>query len=457
MVSVIEISSEEATKVLNSQESHFLDLKSKDIKPASLTKTISAFSNAEGGELFIGIEDEPRIWNGFANQELANGHIQAFEGLFPLGDGYSYCFLSCKSHLGLVLKIDVQKNRAIKKASNDTVYIRRSSQNLSITEDDALHRLARNKGLISFETETISIEKAVIENSANIINFMLEVVPAAEPESWLKKQRLIINELPTVAGVLLFAEEPQAIIPKHCGLKIYQYATKEDEGTREALLFDPITIEGCIYDSIKEAVIKTVQLIEKIRIMTPDGLKNAEYPVEALHEIVTNAVLHRDYSIADDIHIRIYDNRIEIQSPGTLPAHVTPENILHERFARNGVIVRLINKFPDPPNKDVGEGLNTAFNSMRAMRLKAPEILQKGGSVLVILRHESLGTPQELIMQYLENHETITNRDAREICNVQSENAMKHILKRMVEAAMIEVIPGQTIFQTSYKKPANKG
>lgn len=456
MVAVIEISNEEATKVLNSQESHFLDLKSKDIKPASLTKTISAFSNAEGGELFIGIEDEPRIWNGFANQELANGHIQAFEGLFPFGDGYSYCFLSCKSHPGLVLKIDVQKNRAIKAASNKTVYIRRSSQNLPVTEDDALQRLSRNKGLISFETETINIEKAVIENSANIINFMLEVVPTAEPESWLKKQRLIINDLPTVAGVLLFAEEPQAIIPKHCGLKIYQYATKEDEGTREALLFDPITIEGCIYDSIKEAVAKTVQLIEKIRIMTPDGLKNAEYPVEALHEIVTNAVLHRDYSIADDIHIRIYDNRIEIQSPGTLPAHVTPENILHERFARNGVIVRLINKFPDPPNKDVGEGLNTAFNSMRAMRLKAPEILQKGGSVLVILRHESLGTPQELIMQYLESHETITNRDAREICNVQSENSMKHILKRMVDAGMLEVIQGQTIFQTSYKKTADE-
>jgi ATP-dependent DNA helicase RecG len=81
------------------------------------------------------------------------------------------------------------------------------------------------------------------------------------------------------------------------------------------------------------------------------------YPPETLHEIITNAVLHRDYSIADDIHIRVFDNRVEVQSPGRLPAHVTPDNILDERFSRNGTIVRLVNKFPNPPNKDVGEGL----------------------------------------------------------------------------------------------------
>jgi ATP-dependent DNA helicase RecG len=64
------------------------------------------------------------------------------------------------------------------------------------------------------------------------------------------------------------------------------------------------------------------------------------------------------------VHIRIFDNRIDVESPGRLPAHITPENILKERFARNPTLVRLINKFPNPPNKDVGEGLNTAFAAM---------------------------------------------------------------------------------------------
>jgi len=372
--------------------------------------------------------------------------------LFPFGDGYDYSFLENSKQKGLILKIEISKSREIKKASNDKVYIRRGAQNLPIIDQEPLERLKRNKGLTSFEVETVNVECEVIENSLHIIDFMLEVVPSIEPENWLKKQRLIINNLPTVAGILLFSEEPQAILPKQCGLKIYQYTTKKDEGTRETLMFDPLTIEGNIYDLIKKSVNKTVELIESIRIMTPEGLKKAKYPVEALHEIITNAVIHRDYSVADDIHIRIYGNRVEIQSPGFLPAHITPENILNERFARNGVIVRLINKFPNPPNKDVGEGLNTAFSAMRKMRLKEPTIEQSGQNVLVTLKHESLGTPQEIIMRFLQTHEKITNREAREICNVTSENSMKGILKRMVESKMIKMVKGKTVFQTSYKK-----
>jgi ATP-dependent DNA helicase RecG len=158
--------------------------------------------------------------------------------------------------------------------------------------------------------------------------------------------------------------------------------------------FDPISIEGCAYDQIKAAVQKSTEIIESVRINTPSGLATVAYPSTALHEVITNAVLHRDYSIADDIHIRIFDNRVEVLSPGTLPAHITPENILNERFARNGAIVRLINKFPNPPNKDVGEGLNTAFNAMREMKLKPPVVSQDGGYVKVILKHEAEGASE---------------------------------------------------------------
>jgi ATP-dependent DNA helicase RecG len=96
---------------------------------------------------------------------------------------------------------------------------------------------------------------------------------------------------------------------------------------------------------ISEAVRATAEIIESVRVNTPEGLESVKYPITALHEIITNAVLHRDYSIADDIHIRIFDNRVEVASPGTLPAHITPENILTERFARNASIVRLIISF----------------------------------------------------------------------------------------------------------------
>lgn len=189
---------------------------------------------------------------------------------------------------------------------------------------------------------------------------------------------------------------------------------------------------------------------------TPEGLANVTYPETAIHEIVTNGVLHRDYSIADDVHIKIFDNRVEVLSPGTLPGHVTPENILNERFARNASIVRLINKFPNPPNKDVGEGLNTAFQAMREMKLKDPVIVQEGGYVKVTLRHEPLATPEEIILDYLRTHGEIANREAREICYIGSENKMKRILQQMVAKGLIESVPELTRYNAAYRLPKKK-
>ena len=154
------------------------------------------------------------------------------------------------------------------------------------------------------------------------------------------------------------------------------------------------------------------------------------YPQEALHEVITNAILHRDYSIADDVHVRVFDNRVEVESPGRFPAHITSKNILKERFARNGNIVRIINKFPDPPNKDVGEGLNTAFEAMRNLRLKEPIFLEPENAVVVVIRHEKLASAEDIIMEYLQNNDMITNRVAREMTGIQSENSMKNVFWR---------------------------
>jgi ATP-dependent DNA helicase RecG len=279
----------------------------------------------------------------------------------------------------------------------------------------------------------------------------LEVVPTGEPNEWLAKQQLLLQNKPTVAALVLFAEEPQAILPKRCGVKIYRYRTTASEGTRETLAADPISVEGHAYHQVFDAVSKTAEIIESVRVNTPDGLESVKYPTTALHEIITNAVLHRDYSVADDIHIRIFDNRVDVYSPGTLPGHVTPENILEERFARNPALVRLINKFPNPPNKDVGEGLNTAFQAMRDMKLKPPVVSVQGGYVLISLRHEPLATPEELIIEYLNSNDQITNRIARAKCFIGSENKMKGILQRMVKNGLIELVPETTRYSAAYR------
>jgi ATP-dependent DNA helicase RecG len=132
---------------------------------------------------------------------------------------------------------------------------------------------------------------------------------------------------------------------------------------------------------------------------------------------------------------------------------VTPKNILDERFARNGAIVRLLNKFPDPPNRDVGEGLNTAFDKMREIGLRDPLIEERDSDVLVTILHEPLASKEETIFKHLDTHGTITNRKAREITFVKDADQMKRILQKMAEKGLIEPVPGTRAGGFTYRKP----
>jgi ATP-dependent DNA helicase RecG len=447
----IAISDAEVEEVLMTREGHFVDLKAIEISPASITNSVSAFANTSGGELFVGIDERignlgrERAWRGFVNPEAANGLIQAIEAMSPLGNHYDVSFLKNENREGFVAHISVYKTRDILKASSGRVYVRRSAQKLPVEGDEALARLKFDKGITTFEDELMSgVDAKELANSTTTIGFMLSVVPSAEPEAFLEKQRVVLKGRPNVAGVLLFADEPQAILPKRSAVKVFRYQSKR-EGERDTLAFDPVTVEGPLYDLIYKAVDKCKEIVESIQKLGAGGLESISYPEEALHEILTNAVLHRDYSIAADVQVRIFDDRIEIESPGRFPGHVTVKNFLEEQFARNPKIVRLINKFPNAPNKDVGEGLNTAFEAMEKLRLKAPTVEERDSSVIVTLRHEKLASPEQLVMEYLDTHGEITNLIARDLTGIRSENSMKDVFYRLRNRGLLEQVPGKLV------------
>lgn len=442
------ISADQLNALLQIEESHFIDLKSIDIAPAGLTKTAAAFCNTSGGELFIGLEEiegergKVRNWSGFSDQEAANAHIQVIEKMSPLGNHYDAEFLGSTGAPGLVLHLTMYKAKEIVAASNGKVYVRRSAQSLPVEGEVAIERLKYDKGIKSFEDELTNAKVEDITNSVTVLEFLLDVVPSAEPDQWLSKQQVLVDGRPTVAGVLLYSDLPQATLPKRSAIKILRYQTKE-HGERDFLAFDPLTIEGPIYSLVYDTVDKCKELIEQIKKLGPDGLEPIVYPEEALHEVLTNAVLHRDYSIAADVQVRIFDNRVEIESPGRLPGHVTVELITKTQFARNPKLVRLVNKFKNPPNKDVGEGLRTTFEAMDKLRLKKPLIEERENSVLVILRHESLGSPEQLVMDYLEKNAEITNAIGRDITGIKSENTMKEVFYRLRDRGQLEQVPGK--------------
>ncbi len=442
--------------ILDRPEGHFSDFKSKLIKPKSLKKTLIAFANADGGELFVGIEDQvnPESWDGFADPEDANGHVQALDEQFPLGAGVVYTFLTHPDHPGLVLHVEIQKHREIIKSPEGEIYVRRGARNHKVNSSEDIDRLKLNKGIVSYEDNLVNAPISIVENSNTIISFLLEIVPNSEPLPWLEKQLLVENGKPSVACVLLFADEPQVVLPK-ASIKIYRYRTTDIEGTRETLDGDPETIEGNGYRQIYDAVERVRAIARTIPVVGTTGMEKIEFPEVALHEVIANAVLHRDYSIDDCVHIRIFDNRIEIESPGVLLGHVTVKNILKSRSIRNNKIVRIINKFKNPPNKDVGEGLNSTFQAMRELRLKEPLIEQNELSLIVSLRHERLGSAEEMIIEYLRGNDEINNGMGRELCVINDANRMKRVFQDMVSADVIEAVEGRSKRYAAYRRGKN--
>jgi Predicted transcriptional regulator containing an HTH domain and an uncharacterized domain shared with the mammalian protein Schlafen len=133
---VSHLTESELAKLFAKPESHFLDFKARAIQPAKLTRTISAFANADGGEILLGVDEQsaagPKTWAGFESQEAANGVVQAIDSVLPLGEGLRMGFLSADHHKGLILHIEVFKSRDIIRTTSGDVYLRRGAQNIPV-------------------------------------------------------------------------------------------------------------------------------------------------------------------------------------------------------------------------------------------------------------------------------------------------------------------------------------
>jgi ATP-dependent DNA helicase RecG len=170
-----------------------------------------------------------------------------------------------------------------------------------------------------------------------------------------------------------------------------------------------------------------------------------------------NAVLDnfqfRGDTFDDDIHVRIYDNRIEVLSPGKLPGYITPKNYLDERYARNPNLVRMLHRLPNPVNHDIGEGLNTARNAMRKQGLVPPVLVELDNAVVLTIEHRRITSLVEIIREYLETHETVSNKLIREISGEESENKVKKAFEKLRAAGEIEPVdPNAIRFKYEYRE-----
>ena len=210
-------------------------------------------------------------------------------------------------------------------------------------------------------------------------------------EDILKSRNFIKKGLLTNACVLLFSKEPTKYLPQ-ARLKFIRYdGVKANVGT-EINIIKEKTFDKAIPKIIIEVkeFIKT-QLREFQYLDGEDGTFKSmpEYPEFAWFEGIVNALTHRNYSIRGEyIRFIMFDDRIEIHSPGKLPNIVTIENILTQRYSRNPRIARILSEFGWV--KEMNEGVKRIHSEMEKFFLRKPVYSEPGNNVLLVLENNIL-------------------------------------------------------------------
>ena len=178
-----------------------------------------------------------------------------------------------------------------------------------------------------------------------------------------------------------------------------------------------------------------------------------EYPLEALRELLVNAVAHRDYNMqGDNVHLFIFSDRIEIHSPGGLPGPVTLQNLLEARFSRNAVVTQVLSDMGFVER--LGYGLNRAIMAMRQHNLRPPRFEEIANSFRVTLYGEpefampglpdlqayadlNLSPRQQSALAFLLKHRRITNRDYQDLCPEVHAETLRRDLADLVERGVL--------------------
>jgi ATP-dependent DNA helicase RecG len=223
-------------------ESHFFDRKAAAISGQKLQKIVVAFANADGGEVVVGIaddEDQPdptKRWCGTTTIEAFNGLLQAVHGLNPSVD-VRYEFLKHQMLDTLVLHMFVERSADVNRTADGKVYQRSGAQSLPLVADQ-ITELGFAKGARSYENMKLpDLLLEQVADAAELISFLENYSPSTDPLDYVVNQHLVEAKewTPLVAGVLLFGDNPSAMLPRKCGVRISRYETREDDPERDHL------------------------------------------------------------------------------------------------------------------------------------------------------------------------------------------------------------------------------
>lgn len=369
------------------REDQWFDRKSARISPRHLADTEVAFANAEGGIIVIGLHGG-RIEGIGSQRGRLNGWQQAaFD--FAVPPVRARCRLvDCINDRGRpdqLLVIEVEASTSVHANVQDEVLLRVGDENRRLSFQQR-QELMYEKGQASYEASVLG-DATLDELDESLLDTYARAVRHRDPIRLLKARGLVTRSGEvTVGGVLLFGRHPQARFPE-ATVRVLRYrGTQRGTGARQQLVHD-VRCEGSIPAIIEQARKEIRALVPVRRALAASGRFETIglVPEDAWLEGLVNAVVHRSYSVSGDhIRVEIFDDRIEIESPGRFPGLVDLSDPLEiSRFARNPRIARVCADLRF--GQELGEGIRRMFEEMRLAGLVDPRYVQTAGTVRLTL------------------------------------------------------------------------
>jgi ATP-dependent DNA helicase RecG len=379
-------------------ESEFIEFKRGMPSAGDLAKEIVAFANGAGGEIYLGVEKDGTVVGITVTPEM----LDRIQNICNTIEPPIVPRLEPRTITGQeVLVITVVEGDRKPYLVGGRCYVRAGSTTRPATRDE-IFRLGYQYRLLRYDeqpTTGAAYDDLDPTQVDRYVQRRAEVRGTASPVPSNRQQLLRnLNALtevgedliPTRGGLLVFGRDPQKLLP-HSEIRLARF-----KGVEMGDFIDRADLRGTLPGMIDEAE-KFVQ--RNIRLIGfREGFQRVdrlEYPLAAVREAITNAVAHRDYAIEDStIRVAIFDDRIEVYSPGGLPPGVTVDNIEGNHVLRNRIIANLL--YDMGYIEKWGSGVIAMKQAMQAWGLPAPKF-EDFGTVRVTLYGPGKEAVEELV------------------------------------------------------------
>ncbi|MBT4524920.1 MAG: transcriptional regulator [Deltaproteobacteria bacterium] len=328
-------------------ENQYIEFKREEVSSQTLAEEIVAFANGEGGEIWLGVDD----------QGVATGISRSYEEdvmnlcrtavIPPVTPEYEETDFGEKRKSVKIARIIIAKGSDRPYYTSKNRYFIRVGSTKRIASREELMRLFQASGLFHYDlVEAAGALQKHLNQSAISGYFSRYKIDYLE-ESEEERERLtmasdIVSKqlIPTVGGLLVFGIAPETCLPQS-GISLAVFNGSEiGSELRDKKIFTgslPLQIDNAL--SAIKANIATPSTIEGSK-----RVEKASYPDKVFRELLVNACVHRNYSIiGSQIRVLIFDNKLEFISPGRLPNTVTIDKLTTgTSFARNPLLVKLM-------------------------------------------------------------------------------------------------------------------